>query len=326
MFYENNDLINKNIINDILNKYNNELNNLYNLNENQLINKNIMKKYIKFDYKNDNDTIKFLYYSIKNAGGFKDIVGSLYKKIFNMNQTDVNGTLNRGKMFIFSKKQLSKLLLIENILQDDNNENNNHQNNVENNKILLDIGAGNGFITNIIAETCNINNKNVYATEVSKPMLKLLKNRGYNALGPDLSKLDLTDEKIYKKNSFDYIACLNLLDRADKPVTILNNIKKLLKPKIGKLILAINLPYCAFVENIDGTQGQPSENFDKYMLKNKGRCIDGSSFENSLSCFINALEDLGFNIETFTKIGYLCEGDQNNPFYSLADAVFILSV
>ena len=48
--------------------------------------------------------------------------------------------------------------------------------------------------------------------------------------------------------AFDVISCLNLIDRCDKPVTLLKNIKKSLNPTSGRLILAVVLPFCPYVE------------------------------------------------------------------------------
>ena len=47
--------------------------------------------------------------------------------------------------------------------------------------------------------------------------------------------------------TFDLIACLNLLDRCDKPVSVLHSIKKVLKPG-GHVVVAIVLPFSPYVE------------------------------------------------------------------------------
>ena len=47
---------------------------------------------------------------------------------------------------------------------------------------------------------------------------------------------------------FDVIACLNLLDRCDKPVTLLHDMKKALNPDTGRIIVAVVLPFKPYVE------------------------------------------------------------------------------
>jgi 2-polyprenyl-3-methyl-5-hydroxy-6-metoxy-1,4-benzoquinol methylase len=47
--------------------------------------------------------------------------------------------------------------------------------------------------------------------------------------------------------TFDLVACLNLLDRCDKPLSILHSIKKVLKPG-GRVIVAAVLPFKPYVE------------------------------------------------------------------------------
>ena len=75
------------------------------------------------------------------------------------------------------------------------------------------------------------------------------------------------DDWHMKKQKYDVISCLNLLDRCDKPLTILRNIKKALNPVKGKVILALVLPFRPYVE----------------YGKNKGilqRCMMMNNFKN----------------------------------------------
>ena len=48
---------------------------------------------------------------------------------------------------------------------------------------------------------------------------------------------------------FDVVACLNLLDRCDKPLTILSDIKHTLQPVTGRLLVAVVLPFKPCVES-----------------------------------------------------------------------------
>jgi len=48
--------------------------------------------------------------------------------------------------------------------------------------------------------------------------------------------------------NYDVISCLNLLDRCNEPLTILNQIRTALKPETGRLVLALVLPFNPYVE------------------------------------------------------------------------------
>lgn len=48
---------------------------------------------------------------------------------------------------------------------------------------------------------------------------------------------------------YDVISCLNLLDRCDQPLTVLKDIRSVLEPTRGRVILALVLPFHPYVEN-----------------------------------------------------------------------------
>lgn len=48
---------------------------------------------------------------------------------------------------------------------------------------------------------------------------------------------------------YDVISCLNLLDRCDKPLSLLRDVKKALKPNTGRLVVAVVLPFSPCVES-----------------------------------------------------------------------------
>lgn len=182
-------------------------------------------------------------------------------------------------------------------------------------RLLLDVGAGDGNITSRFASKF----EKVIATEYSQPMVTRLNDRGYIAT----SQVDaIFDQTLIGDRCMDLIMLLNVLDRADKPVTLLKQLKKLLKPKTGRLLLAVVLPWCPFVE-VGREQRRPSE---KLSMKG-GLCNEGASFETSVSLLAkNVLIPLGFEVESWTKLPYLCEGDGSKDYYVLDDAVFVLKI
>ena len=53
--------------------------------------------------------------------------------------------------------------------------------------------------------------------------------------------------------------------------------------------------------------------------------IEGSTFEDQVTSFIkNVFELSDFEVVSFTRVPYLCEGDLERSFYILNDALFVL--
>ncbi|KAI4470168.1 drev protein [Holotrichia oblita] len=100
---------------------------------------------------------------------------------------------------------------------------------------LLDLGAGDGEVTARLAKAY----KRVYVTEVSNTMQNLLRHRGFEILPV---------ETWYEYRKFNTISCLNVLDRCDKPLELLNHIGDSLAPN-GTILLALVLPFSPYVES-----------------------------------------------------------------------------
>ena len=53
--------------------------------------------------------------------------------------------------------------------------------------------------------------------------------------------------------------------------------------------------------------------------------VNGSSWEEQVHSLVkDVFEPFGFNVESFTRVPYLCEGDLYRDFYVLDDALFVL--
>ena len=52
----------------------------------------------------------------------------------------------------------------------------------------------------------------------------------------------------WHNHQYDVISALNLIDRCDKPMTLLRQIHQALKPGTGRLLLAVVIPYKPYVE------------------------------------------------------------------------------
>uniref|UniRef100_A0A8C5DID0 Methyltransferase like 9 n=1 Tax=Gouania willdenowi TaxID=441366 RepID=A0A8C5DID0_GOUWI len=149
--------------------------------------------------------------------------------------------------------------------------------------------------------------KEIYATEVSAPMKWHLQRRNYKVLG--------LDEWQRTGFQYDVITCLNLLDRCDNPLHLLQEIKESLVPKTGRLVLATVLPFEPYVE-VGGRWERPKEHL----------IVNGKTWEEQVTNLSNGLLRLGFEVEAVTRLPYLCEGDMYNDYYVLDDAVFVLKV
>lgn len=53
--------------------------------------------------------------------------------------------------------------------------------------------------------------------------------------------------------------------------------------------------------------------------------IEGSTFEQQVATVVrNVFEPVGFELVSWTRVPYLCEGDLRQCYYWLDDAVFVL--
>ncbi|XP_023792502.1 methyltransferase-like protein 9 isoform X4 [Cyanistes caeruleus] len=174
----------------------------------------------------DQGTQIFLNNSIEKSGWlFIQLYHSFVSSIFSlfMSRTSINGLLGRGSMFVFSPEQFQRLLKI-------NPEWKSHR--------LLDLGAGDGEVTKVMSPHF----EEIYATELSETMIWQLQKKKYRVLG--------VNEWQNTGFQYDVISCLNLLDRCDQPLTVLKDIRSVLEPTRGRVILALVLPFHPYVENV----------------------------------------------------------------------------
>uniref|UniRef100_A0A8C3I2B4 Methyltransferase 9, His-X-His N1(pi)-histidine n=1 Tax=Chrysemys picta bellii TaxID=8478 RepID=A0A8C3I2B4_CHRPI len=176
----------------------------------------------------DQGTQIFLNNSIEKSGWlFIQLYHSFVSSVFSlfMSRTSINGLLGRGSMFVFSSEQFQRLLKI-------NPEWKSHR--------LLDLGAGDGEVTKVMSPHF----EEIYATELSETMIWQLQKKKYRVLG--------INEWQNTGFQYDVISCLNLLDRCDQPLTVLKDIRSVLEPTRGRVILALVLPFHPYVENAPG--------------------------------------------------------------------------
>jgi SAM-dependent methyltransferase len=214
-------------------------------------------------------------------------------------RTTANAVTFRGGMFVLSKAQVDGLLGRRFGAGSPSGPASEAQ-------TMIDIGAGDGGVTGQLRRFFG----RAYATEASYAMQLRLRLGGYRV------QAGLVGEEA----AYDLVSCLNVLDRADRPLDLLRDMRLAMKPG-GQVLLAVVLPWCPFVE--DGPrQKDPSQTAP--MLG--GTCREGASFEAAVDTLVrNVLLPAGFKVEAWTRVPYLCEGSPSHEYYALDDSVFVLS-
>ncbi|XP_075686323.1 protein-L-histidine N-pros-methyltransferase isoform X2 [Rhinoderma darwinii] len=237
----------------------------------------------------DQETQTFLNRSIEKSGWLSiQLYHSFMSSVFSMfmSRTSINGLLGRGSMFVFSPEQFQRLLRVGPDWKS-------HR--------LLDLGAGDGEVTRVMSPHF----EEIYVTEMSQTMIWQLQKKKYRVLN--------IDEWQRTGFQYDVISCLNLLDRCHQPVTLLKEMRSVLEPTRGRVILALVLPFHPYVEN-GGKWEKPAELME----------VNGIMWEEQVNSLAAVFQEAGFVVEALTRLPYLCEGDMYNDYYVLDDAVFVL--
>ena len=268
----------------------------------------IVSKFVQLDA--DEDTKLFIQQSIAKADQilmqmWHNLAKTVLKRFFGYTQTDINGYLRRGSMFVISTSQF--ILMREKA---------GLQTNLDNPEgSLIDLGAGDGQPTDNLRPFY----KDTYATEASWAMRDILKEKNVKVL--DIDDWDVDNDL---QRSFDAIACLNLLDRCENPISILRRIKKALKPG-GILLIAIVLPFNPYVEF--NSSHEPVEKLLELNSEHLQSNEDSKyTFEKQVPSVVKTLQQEGFSIDAWTRVPYLCEGDMGQSLYFLSDAVFLCTL
>jgi len=167
---------------------------------------------------------------------------------------------------------------------------------------LLDVGAGGGYVT----EYARPHFRDIVCTETSARLRKLLAARGLQ-----VSELDLTVASLGRR--FDVVACLNVIDRTSRPLTLLRSLLSHVNPD-GRLIVSVPLPARPHV-HVQGGTIAPSERLPSF-------AGDWETAVRELSEKLFA--PLGVGVERLARAPYLSRGDRHAPLYVLDAAVWVL--
>ncbi len=201
---------------------------------------------------------------------------------------DAYGLLNMYKMHLLSRAQWERLI------------------GEKPRECLLDIGAGDGSITASVAGLF----QRVVVTETSRVMARKLRRRGYKVYCTDIAT-----GRVLEDAPFDVVACLNVIDRCARPLSLLKSIRQLLSPS-GLLVLAIPLPLDPFTysggRTIDQLEALPP---------------GAESWEEGIVSLIhNLIQRIGFSVQSFSRVPYVSQGDADRDLYILNDAVVVCRV
>lgn len=246
----------------------------------------LLNKFVQLDQ--DEETQQFIEHSVDQSDWvLTQVYYNIAKSLLSwfLCQTDINGLLGRGSMFVLSSRQF--LSLAKNTVTPDTTM-----------PAMIDLGAGDGKTTLSLSKFF----KDTFATEVSGPMRRALSSRGFTVLDID---------NWVRPGTYDLISGLNLFDRCDKPVTIIKDIHLALKPNTGLFLVALVLPFKPYVESVAGHK--PSENMD----------IVGDTFEEQVESGVQQIQRLGFSLVSWSRVPYLCEGDLSRPIYHLNNALML---
>eukprot|EP01147_Barroeca_monosierra_P004583 gene4584-6774_t len=240
----------------------------------------------------DDDLMKFVTECYERYNCWKAFLVDLFSfyvmRAF-MSPTTTNALCYRGRMHVLSLHQLRTLLRLPD-----------HREHLGR---LLDIGAGDGRVTYQISPFF----RSVDVTETNRAMLWRLKQY------PSWACHDCTSwqKTPYK---FDVVTCLNVLDRCEKPWTLLKDIRQKIVSG-GFLVIAVVFPFSPYIDDHGRAGRRPVEHLD----------IRRSTPERSINAFYkNVAERLGMSIVSIARVPYMCEGDMYRPFYVLDDYIFVL--
>ncbi|MGQ0621939.1 MAG: methyltransferase domain-containing protein [Panacagrimonas sp.] len=170
---------------------------------------------------------------------------------------------------------------------------------------LLDVGAGEGAVTGELAALFD----EIVTTEVSAPLARRLRARGYTCHECDIAFAPLAGE-----GHFDLVALQNVIDRTTHPLRLIDRATSLLVDD-GRLVVAVPVPVRPVVF-IDGARFTPAEVLP-------GESVD---FESTVAAlYAQVFVPRGLNVIALTRVPYLCRGDARAPVKRLDDAIFVLT-
>eukprot|EP00808_Paulinella_micropora_P003570 g82576.t1 len=218
--------------------------------------------------------------------------------------TQLHGFLGTGKMHLLSADQLRRAL---------EKSDSSSKKSVwsKEGKRLLDVGAGDGGITERLAGMFD----HVETTEVSSHMAFRLRKKGW------ICHHTADVKTVPRGEGFDVICLLNVLDRCDRPLTLLRDLRKLLRNQDSQLLLAVPLPLRPAVEH-GHNWVKPKESVCSREICSD--CVKSAWEESVTQLMHDVFLPCGFRLRSVSRVPYLSQGDARLPWYVLDDGLFVL--
>lgn len=232
----------------------------------------------------------------------QQVIKDFLTGVCGMRHVDAASLLQINKMFVYDH------ITLVNLVQSTNTKN------ICEFDTVLDIGAGDGYVTETVYKPIC---KSIEVTEASPGCIEALNNN------PSIKRVhfetNLTNF-INERKKFNLISMLNVLDRCDKPISLLRDAHKCLDEKNGKLIVALTYPHRPFVVENDLLKSEQAEKFDKLDLQLTFSDFIDKSVEHF--CLNN------FEVDAFTRVPYICVGSNrsDDPYSCLSCALFLCSI
>ena len=185
---------------------------------------------------------------------------------------------------------------------------------------LLDIGAGRGHVTSLLAAALHITTaRDVVAVEQSLVLRRELAERGFRTAER------LSDPGVREAAPFGVVGLLNVLDRVDDPLGLLQATAGQLPASGGLLLVASVLPFNGFVRTAYDVRRAPQR---PLVLRptSTHRSVDGGStqFERGAAAFAGTICDVSnASLLAWTRLPYLQSADVSSSYYSLDHALFV---
>lgn len=168
---------------------------------------------------------------------------------------------------------------------------------------LLDVGAAAGEVTATIAPLFD----SVVTTDVSRPMVRRLRRRGWDAHCADIAR-----DELPVNGDFDAVTLLNVLDRSARPAELLAAGVRQCRPG-GMVIVAMPLPY------------DPWRYVGPHALRPRQRLpLSGRSFGEDLDALARTvLPGVGLSVERLVRTPYVSLDRHGNASHRLDCSVVV---
>lgn len=230
-----------------------------------------------------------------------------------MSYYDANATLGIYPLHLFSRDQWTQLL----------HETTDRSKFPQGFQRALDIGAGDGSMAQTLLMPIA---HEVHATETSKKMAALARERGVDCHDVDLTAANSNDSTL--KGPFHLITVFNVLDRTNRPRTLLEKVSGLLASD-GICVIASPLPMRQVC--FEGARRKkPEESLPLPDTKSPALAAyagedvwDAYAYSFMFEFLKEQVPDL--KIEGFTRLPYLSSGDFSEPLVKYDDIAVVLS-